>query len=199
MPTYRFPLVLIALVAGLLATGSTRAAIRYEVSLAHPEQHLFHVKMEVPDVQGEVKLQMAAWNALYEIRDFSSHVQQVEASVDGRRVPVEKLDKLTWDVRAKVTIRYATFWDDSGPFNSQLNTEHAFINPAMILLYVPDRRTEESSIVLRDLAAGWNIASATQTTMFAAATNPVYTLTPHSFDALADGPIEVSKFEEFTI
>jgi predicted metalloprotease with PDZ domain len=35
--------------------------------------------------------------------------------------------------------------------------------------------------------------------MFAAATNPVYTLTAPSFDALADGPIEASKFEEFTI
>ena len=35
--------------------------------------------MEIPDVQSELKLQMPAWNALYEIRDFSSHVQQVEA------------------------------------------------------------------------------------------------------------------------
>ena len=63
----------------------------------------------------------------------------------GTRYPdprIEKLDKLTWDVHASgsVTINYATFWDDPGPFNTQLNQEHAFLNPAMILLYVPERR-----------------------------------------------------------
>ena len=57
-----------------------RAAIRYEVSLAHPEQHLFRVTMEIPEVSGTVTVQMPAWNALYQIRDFSSHVQQVEAA-----------------------------------------------------------------------------------------------------------------------
>ncbi|MGB7230328.1 MAG: hypothetical protein WBD19_01555, partial [Candidatus Acidiferrum sp.] len=54
-------------------------SIRYEISLDHPESHLFHVTMNVPDVEGELTVQMPAWNALYQIRDFSSHVQQVEA------------------------------------------------------------------------------------------------------------------------
>ncbi len=155
------PLSLLVLAVSLLCSPGASGAIRYTVSLAHPEQHLFRVSMEVPEVRGEVKLQMAAWNALYEIRDFSSHVQQVEAYADGQRVDIEKLDKLTWRVKASgtVTVKYATFWDDVGPFNSQLNTEHAFINPAMILLYVPERRAEQSSIVLRDVPDGWKIGT----------------------------------------
>jgi predicted metalloprotease with PDZ domain len=64
---------------------------------------------------------------------------------------------------------------------------------------VPERRAEESSIVLRDAPADWKVASATQTTLFASATTRVYTLIAPSFDVLADGPIELSKFEEFTI
>ncbi|PYU16410.1 MAG: hypothetical protein DMG37_02460, partial [Acidobacteria bacterium] len=59
-------------------SATTKATIQYSVSLEHPEQHLFHVTMTIPDVKGEVTLQMAAWNALYQIRDFSAHVQQVE-------------------------------------------------------------------------------------------------------------------------
>jgi predicted metalloprotease with PDZ domain len=193
--------VFFAVFALLLFSGPAAAAIRYDVSIAHPEQHLFHVSMEIPDVHGELKLQMAAWNALYEIRDFSSHVQQVEASVDGQRVPIEKLDKLTWDVKASgtVTVRYASFWDDSGPFNSQLNSEHAFINPAMILLYVPHRRSEESSIVLRDVPSEWGVASATPWNILQSGQTRVITLIAPSFDALADGPMEISKFDEFTI
>lgn len=196
-----FSLALLTALAFLLFPGLAPAAIRYEVSLAHPEQHLFHVKMEVPDVRDGLKVQMAAWNALYEIRDFSSHVQQVQAFINGQPATIEKLDKLTWRVQGTgtVSLRYDTFWDDVGPFNSQLNSEHAFINPAMILLYVPDRRAEESSIELEDVPADWNVASATSMTTTRSGTNRFIRLRAPSFDALADGPIEASHFEEFTI
>ena len=157
--------------------------------------------MEVPDVQGNLKLQMAAWNALYEIRDFSSHVQQVEAYANGQRVDIEKLDKLTWQVKATgtVTVKYATFWDDTGPFNSQLNAEHAFINPAMILLYVPDRRTEKSTVSLLEVPTDWKVVSAALTVLESMGGARALTMEAPSYDALADDPIELSNFEEFTI
>jgi predicted metalloprotease with PDZ domain len=194
-------MTLVFLGAFIFLARPTSAAIRYTVSLAQPERHLFHVTMEIPNVQGELKLQMAAWNALYEIRDFSSHVQQVEASVNGQRISITKLDKLTWQVQGTgtVSVTYATFWDDVGPFSTQLNSEHAFINPAMILLYVPDRRAEESLLSLRDVPSGWDIASAAPrlAESIAGASSAAF-MTP-SYDALADAPIEASKFEEFTI
>ena len=59
--------------------GPSCATIRYEVSISYPEQHLFHVTMTIPEVNGEVSVKIPAWNALYQIRDFSSHVQHVEA------------------------------------------------------------------------------------------------------------------------
>ena len=177
------------------------AEIRYSVSLAHPEQHLFHVTVEVPDVKDRVELQMAAWDALYEIRDFSSHVQRVSASVNGRDVPIKKLDKLTWVVEGSGTVRvsYDTFWDDPGPFSSQLNSEHAFINPAMILLYVPTRRTEKSFVSLSDVPGEWIVASGSPVFMESMGGVQMFTLEAPTFDALVDGPIEVSHFEEFTI
>jgi predicted metalloprotease with PDZ domain len=176
-------------------------AIRYEVSVEHPEQHLFHVTMEVPDVQGDVQLQMAAWNALYEIRDFSSHVQQVQAFANGQPVGIEKLNKLTWDVKGNgtITVKYATFWDDVGPFNSQLNSEHAFINPAMILLYVPNRRAETSLIALTGVPGNWKVASASLVPAEENRAPGTFRLEAASFDTLADDPIEASNFEEFTI
>jgi predicted metalloprotease with PDZ domain len=196
----RAPLTL-AIAVALFAPLRAYAALRYEVSLSHPEQHLFHVRMEVPDVKNEVRLQMAAWNALYEIRDFSSHVQQVQAFVNGQPASITKVDKLTWLVQGSgtVTLRYDTFWDDVGPFNTQLNSEHAFINPAMILLYVPDRRAEESSIMLRDVPDEWKVASATPTAVMQSGPNRTFFLNASNFDTLADGPIETSHFEEFTI
>ena len=185
----------------LVSPRASRAEIRYAISLAHPEQHLFHVSIEIPGVKDDLKLQMAAWNALYQIRDFSSHVQQVQAFLDGQRVPIEKLDKLTWHVRGSgtITVRYDTFWDDPGPFNTQLNEEHAFINPAMILLYVPERRAEKSTISLQDVPPEWRVASAAD--LFDAKYSHVHvvTLQAPTYDALADAPIEASKSEEFML
>ena len=183
----------------LVSPQASRAEIRYAVSLAHPEQHLFHVSIEIPGVKDDLKLQMAAWNALYQIRDFSSHVQQIQAFVDGERVPIEKLDKLTWHVKGSgtVTVRYDTFWDDPGPFNSQLNEEHAFINPAMILLYVPERRAEKSVITLSDVPGQWRVAS--ETLSGGVLQGQSFLLEAASYDALADAPVEASKFEEFTL
>jgi predicted metalloprotease with PDZ domain len=186
--------------AGFAATA--KAAIRYEVSLAHPEQHLFHVTMQIPEVTGEVTVQMPAWNALYQIRDFSAHVQQVEAFVGADKAPLEKVDKETWHVHGKgtVTIRYATYWDEGGPFATQLNGEHAFINPAMILLYVPERRSEAVHLALPDVPASWQAAG---TTVLAAVENAgkarVFAFDAESYDALADAPIEAGKFEEFQV
>ena len=180
--------------------ASTRATIQYSVSLAHPEQHLFHVTMTIPNVNGEVIVQMAAWNALYQIRDFSSRVQQVEAQVDSQKTQIEKLDKQTWRVKGSGTIQisYATYWDDVGPFASQLNAEHAFINPAMILFYVPDRRAENATISVRDVPTGWSIETASPWTILLNGYH-YFSISSPSFDVLADGPIEIGKFQEFDL
>ncbi len=193
------PVAILLAAFGFLQTA--RAEIRYSVSLAHPEQHLFHVTLEVPDVQDHVDLQMAAWDALYQIRDFSSHVQRVSASVNGQSAPVEKLDKLTWRVAGNGTVKvsYDTFWDDTGPFNSQLNTEHAFINPAMILLYALGRRQEICSVELWDVPAGWNVGSAIGGVTNSTGGGGFISIKAPGFDALADNPIELSHFESFTI
>ena len=79
--------------------STANAAIHYDVSLAIPNSILFHVTMNIPDVKGEVIVQMPAWNALYQIRDFSAHVQRVEAFRGVQEsAPIEKLDKQTWRI-----------------------------------------------------------------------------------------------------
>ncbi|HEX8879041.1 MAG TPA: hypothetical protein VF749_03380, partial [Candidatus Acidoferrum sp.] len=158
---FRLPLLFHLMVLPGVATGS-QATIQYTVSLEHREHHLFHVTMTIPEVKGEVTVQMAAWNALYQIRDFSAHVQRVEAFVGAEKAPMEKVDKQTWRIQGNgtITVRYATYWDEIGPFGTQLNAEHAFINPAMILLYVPDRRAEEVIVRIPDPPGNWRAAGA---------------------------------------
>jgi predicted metalloprotease with PDZ domain len=185
--------------------SSSKATIHYVVSLEHPERHLFHVTLTIPDVSGEVTVRMAAWNALYQIRDFSSHVQQVEALAGSQKVFLEKIDKQTWRIKGTGTIKvsYATYWDELGPFASQLSREHAFINPAMILMYVPQRRAEDVTLFLSELPLEWNVASSAFVGAVgvggAAPGTRSFLLRGPNYDGLADAPIEAGKFEIFQL
>ncbi len=196
----RFPAIAFLVCASSWA-GQCCATIRYEVSINRPEQHLFHVTMTIPDVNGEVSVQIPAWNALYQIRDFASHIQRVEAFADSAKAPMEKVDKQTWRItgHGTITVRYASYWDEVGPFATQLNADHAFINPAMILFYVPDRRSEDVHLGFPDVPGAWNAAGSGNTGLESMGGARVFFFDAKSYDALADTPIEVGNFKEFSV
>ena len=214
----RFHSLLFAL---LLGVTPAHATIQYAVSTAHPELHLFRVTMTIPNVKNEVAVQLPAWNALYQIRDFAYHLQGVRAT-DGRGQPlaIRKVDKQTWQVTGNgtVVLRYAAHWDEPGPFSSQLNSEHAFVNLATILFFVPERRGEDTRVGFYDLPQGWRVAVALQPWPAvgatsaapephalrqvpdqAEATGAAFVITAASYDTLVDAPVEVGTFEEFQL
>ena len=196
-----------ALVAGTffgVGAQPASATIAYRISLANPDQHLFHVEMTIPVNGKEVVTALPAWNALYQVRDFSYRVTAVSAlcaASTGVTLAARLLDKDTWRIslagmcqpgdRNSFEIRYSIRWDDSGPFNSQLNDHHAFMNLAEILMYVPDRRAEDTSVTFENLPAGWRTAAELATggvpNTYAAA----------SYDSLVDAPVEAGEFDEF--
>jgi predicted metalloprotease with PDZ domain len=187
--------------SALAAAESSASPIQYEISLAHPERHLFHVSMRVPDVSGELTVELPAWNALYQIRDFSTHVQQVEAQVGAEKAFVEKIDKQTWRIRGNGTfqLEYLTYWDEPGPFATQLNTEHAFINPAMILVYIPGRTADSAELSVSDIPDEWRAESALRLNCGPVFGKQVCSENKATYDTIVDAPIEMGKFAEFDV
>lgn len=181
------------------------AAIHYTISLAHPEQHSFHVTMKVPDAGHELIVAMPAWNATYDIRDFAFRVTDVRAQRTATNanspLRVVKLDKETWRISAPtdnphadlgaVTIQYEDYWDEPGPFSSQLNSRHAFLNLAEVLFYVPSRRAEETEVQYSDVPENWHIAEELP------AGKSAGTFAAPSYDAVVDAPAEIGAFREF--
>jgi len=181
------------------------AAIHYTISLAHPEQHIFHVTMVVPNVGRQLDVAMPAWNATYDIRDFAFRVTDVRAQLTATNVNsplrVVKLDKQTWRITApndiphvrlgSVTIQYEDYWDEPGPFSSQLNSRHAFLNLAEVLFYVPSRRAEETEVQYSDVPENWHIAEELP------AGKSAGTFAAPSYDALVDAPVEIGAFRDF--
>jgi predicted metalloprotease with PDZ domain len=190
----------------LLAPKPASATIKYQVSLKNPEAHIFHVQMEIPPSPQGIVVALPAWNALYQVRDFSYRVRDVEARLSAdpgaERIPVRKLDKQTWQIEypwdgalspaaAPAVVTYSIEWDDPGPFNSQLNQHHAFLNFAEVLMYLPDRRAEGTVVQFEDLPAEWRAVAELTAVPDAAA------FSAESYDKLVDAPVEIGTFEEF--
>jgi predicted metalloprotease with PDZ domain len=187
------------------------ANIGYHISLKNPEQHLFHVSMEIPaqPADQEIIVALPAWNALYQVRDFSYRVRDVRArnsaGTAAPPLPVRLLDKQTWKISLAgdgaatgdepkthvTTLDYSIEWDDPGPFNSQLNAHHAFVNFAEVLMYVPSRRAEDAQVQFDDVPEGWRVAAE-----LPAGSTP-NSFVAASYDKLVDAPAELGKFAEF--
>jgi predicted metalloprotease with PDZ domain len=200
----RGPFVLVAML--LFATLPASAKISYTISFASPGQHRFHVTMTVAPAanQPDVTVALPAWNALYQVRDFSYRIIDLRANEPAKepvQLKMSALDKDTWrisipatgspDMPRSAVINYAIQWDDPGPFSSQLNDHHAFMNLAEILMYVPDRRSEDVEVQFENVPANWKIVSELP------AGPDANSFVAPSYDALVDAPVEAGAFDEF--
>jgi predicted metalloprotease with PDZ domain len=187
----------------LVIARPVSATIRYRISLKNPEQHFFRVSMEIPvnESDRDIIVAIPVWNALYQVRDFAYRVYNVRAtnsSSPSDFLSIQKLDKQTWKVSLSAgspshsaIVTYEIAWNDPGPFNSQLDADHAFVNFAEVLMYLPNKRAEDTSVEFDDVPSGWHVAAELPGTpdsnSFSAA----------SYDALVDAPAELGAFDEF--
>jgi len=195
---------LLAMVAFVLFySNAVTATINYSIAFVHPENHRFQVTMTIPDVHDGVTIQMPAWNATYQIRDFASRIENLQAvDIDVKRLPVKKVDKQTWVISGgpQVEVSYEIFWDEPGPFASQLNSTHAFMNLAEILAYVPDRRNEAVSVSFGTATSQrWKLITALASYVSSRGANRFYGVSESSYDALVDGPVELGEVESFEL
>jgi predicted metalloprotease with PDZ domain len=165
---------------------------------------MLHVMMELGGGE-DLKLQMPAWNGLYQVRDFSQFVTSVEAW-NWRGIPLgpRAVDKLTWPAPKAASVEYDVLADAAGPFGAQFTPEHAFFNLAEILMYPVPGQQRKMSIGFLDVPASWKIASALPRQP-GVMTRPPDRAQPcttpdlflaRNYDELVDSPVEIGPFAE---
>jgi predicted metalloprotease with PDZ domain len=171
----------------------------YFVSLADNANHLAHVSIRFTQASGEVALNMPAWNALYQVRDFAANIEDLHASdSSGRRVPVMKTKTSEWrmsTVEPCILVEYDIHLDASGPFGSQLSNDHGFFNWAMVLLYSPSTRSQPMSVQLLDAPATWALRDLNIFGEAPAGKVEQAVGVAHNYDELVDSPTEVGIFQ----
>ena len=188
----------IYLCAAILALSSasiaqSAGAIGYTISFSSPEQHLVEVQIVLPSGAAQRDLQLPVWNALYQIRDFAQYVNWIRAKDrSGHALRIHALDKSRWQIQgadAGAIVEYQIFVDSPGPFGAQLNSHHAFLNLAQLLMYPVDARSAPLHVHFSHIPAGWRVATPL-------ASSSVEELDAPNYDRLVDSPVEIGSFQE---
>lgn len=117
------------------------ADIRYSIRPCNPDAHLFEVRCTLldSDPAGQ-RFALPAWiPGSYLIRDFARHVVAIRAESEGKVVPLDKIDKHTWqaapvDQGTALTVVCEVYAWDLSVRGAHLDRTHAFFNGSSVFL-----------------------------------------------------------------
>jgi predicted metalloprotease with PDZ domain len=180
-------------------------AIQYTVWPADLHGHRFRVKLHItnPDPNGQI-LQMPAWiPGSYLIRDFSKHVESLEAfSVTNtrKRLAIKRIDNDHWQLpptHSSIEVLTTVYAFDSSVRAAYLDTERAFFNATSLCLAVKGQEHLPCSLAVTApelaFADHWTV----QTTLRAAKTDErgFGFYLAKNYDDLLDHPVAMGEFQ----
>jgi predicted metalloprotease with PDZ domain len=182
----------VVLFTAFLAAFCAASDVAYTVSLESPERHLVQVQIILPPGAATRELQFPVWNALYQVRDFAQFVNWVRAQDRaGNSLVIRQVNDSHWQLDGAAEgaiVEYQIYVDSFGPFGAQLNSHHAFLNLAQVLMYPVDVRNAPLTIRFSHVPSDWHIATPLQSVSGA--------YSAENYDRLVDSPVEISTFRE---
>lgn len=198
-------LALLTVVAGPSATAQNKQQelapdIAFTVSMPKPHTHMLDVEVRIryhaaePAAKEQV-LVMPVWTpGSYLIREFERHVQDFAASdASGRSLKWEKVNKNSWRIATNGSrdwrASYRVYANELSVRTNELNSEHAFWNNAVLLIY-PEGLLNAPSTLHVLAPQPWKVA-----TGLPPVPGHKNTFRAENFDILYDSPVEVSNFK----
>ena len=180
-------------------------AIQYTIWSADLHGHRFGVKLRIekPSPDGQV-LQMPTWiPGSYLIRDFSKHIESIEAfAVDNpnQQLTLERINNDQWrlpQISGPVEILTTIYAFDSSVRAAYLDTERAFINPSSLCLAVKGQESLPCALVLippKDACShSWTVQTGLRAAKVDAQGYGFYLA--KDYDDLLDHPIAMGEFQ----
>ena len=179
-----------------------KTAIHYTIVPKDLAAHLFGVSVTVqsPAAEGQI-FALPAWiPGSYMIREFARNIVQIRAESNGKKLPLKKLDKHTWQAAScdgALTLHYEVYAWDLSVRAAHLDQTHGFFNGTSVFLRVAGQENVPHIVDIRRsedaVSKSWRVATALPElkakrygfgTYFAA-----------DYDELIDHPVEMGTFE----
>jgi len=166
--------------------------IHYRIELHDLHAHHYRVTLTVAQPAAMQRVSLPVWiPGSYLLREFGRHLSQLEARQGRRDVPLQQLDKTTWQAlcsgRAALTLTYLVYAFDTSVRSAFVDSARGFFNGTSLCLRVEGRESEPQRIALGKLPRGWQVATA----MPVAGRNAYVAA---DYDELVDHPFELGRF-----
>lgn len=182
-------------------TDTVKNAIRYSIAPKDTAAHLFEVTLTIdtPDPAGQV-VALPAWiPGSYMIREFSRNIVQIRAESNGKKIPIKKLDKHTWQAarcEGALVLRYDVYAWDLSVRTAHLDQTHGFFNGTSMFLRVAGRENSSHVVDIQrpdgDAYKTWRVA--TSMPELKARHYGFGTYVAADYDELIDHPVEMGIF-----
>jgi predicted metalloprotease with PDZ domain len=180
-------------------TKALKPAVRYRVEVQSTQAHLFAVTLEIDQPAERQRLSLPVWiPGSYLVREFSQHLQHLQATQGGEPVALRQLDKHNWQVNADssqpLMLRYEVYAFDASVRTAFLDSTRGFFNATSLCLRVAGRDEQPLSmeIAVGQAPAGWQLATGLTPERVDDAGFGHYRAA--DYDELADCPVELGTF-----
>ena len=182
-----------------MPTPQPATPLHYRIEPADLHAHLFHVTLTIAQPAAQQRVALPVWiPGSYMVREFAKNLQNLRATQGRRSVPLQQLDKATWQVDAApgkpLVLSYAVYALDNSVRTAWLDASRGFFNGTSLCLQVAGQETLPHALELMSTraTATWHVA----TGLPAVATNTrgFGSYMADDYDALVDHPFELGHF-----
>jgi predicted metalloprotease with PDZ domain len=177
-------------------TTETAPQIHYQVSMFHPQTHLFEVTLHLKDYcLPTLDLKMPVWTpGSYLVREYAKNLQDfaTHSGNPAGKKPLAwgKLAKNHWQVQtmgvSELTVNYRIFANELSVRTNHLDATHGYFNGAALFFRIPGFERQPYQVTIIPPNSEWQITTALPPVP---KTRNTYLAT--DFDTLVDSPFEV--------
>jgi predicted metalloprotease with PDZ domain len=171
--------------------------LHYRVEAADLHAHLFHVTLTIEQPAAEQRLSLPVWiPGSYLVREFAKNLQRLVARQEGRTVPMQQLDKCTWQVDCRASsplvLTYEVYAFDNSVRTAWLDAARGFFNGTSLCLRVHGQEADPHALEVVSPRPGWE--AATGLPAWRVGKRGFGTYLAQDYDELVDCPVEMGTF-----
>ena len=196
---------LISILLSLFFTMSFAQDVAYKLRMPKPQNHYYHVEMELNDVKNdEVNIKMPIWApGSYLAREFAKHVNLVKAyDQNGKKLAIKKTNKNTWNITrgkaSKISVKYEVYAFELSVRTSFLDLTHGFVSGSGVFMYVEGCKAHKGTVEVFPHEVFSKISTALKPIGESVASDGSTKFSFEDYDHLVDCPIEIGNQKEFS-
>ena len=181
------------------ATPAAATGPHYRIDIADQHSHRFAVTLTISQPAAVQQVSLPVWiPGSYLVREFAKHLQSVRAEQSGKAVPLQQLDKHTWQATCRpdqsLVLHYELYALDNSVRTAWLDAQRGFFNGTSLCLQVAGQEalSHTLELVASPATADWSVATGLTATKINKQGFGTYRA--DHYDELVDCPVEMGAF-----